>query len=361
MAWESAEPRGRFSLAFRWKRSYSAGMNSGKAEASSAPRPLLPLWARTLLLVIGLSAVVWLVRSVGVRAVLDTLVAAGPWLPVIFLLELSWVGVEGLGLLVLLGPERKIPLRDWAVAALTHFSTMMVLPVGRAGAEVARATLLSRHVGGPRALASASLMQALVLLAGAFFSLVCAGFVVASGRSPELSALLFGNAFVTAFLGAGLYLVMSRVRSGRRLFARFEKTAHYGPEVAAHVAESRPRHFLAFGLVLAGRLVQTLQYGVLLAAVAGRFDVLGTFLAQGIHLVGASLGDMVPNQVGVNEGAFRLFAGAIGLGDHPERAVSLALLARLSTLTAAGSCALVLQLLPTGRSRNTAPTPVRAP
>lgn len=46
----------------------------------------------------------------------------------------------------------------------------------------------------------------------------------------------------------------------------------------------------------------------------------------------ARLGDLVPNQVGVLEGAYRVFADALSLGDDPARAVSIALFARVSQI-----------------------------
>lgn len=310
---------------------------------------MFPTWARLVLLAAGACAVAWLIRSVGPHAVWETLLAAGPWIPLIFALELAWVLIEGFGLMVLFGSwRREIPLRGWATSALVHFTTMMVLPVGRAGAEALRATMLARHVGGGRAAAASSLMQALVLLGNALISLVCAAVVAWRGAGHDLALLLVGNAAATAFLGGGLYVLLRRAKLGGFLGKRFAKMAQFGPELDQHVRENRRRHLPAFAFVLCGRIVQTLQYGFIFAAVAGGFDVGATFVAQGIHLIGAGLGDMVPNQVGVTEGAFRWFSGALGLASRPERAVSLALLARLSTLSMASLCAAIVQLVPGG-------------
>jgi hypothetical protein len=327
-----------------------------------AQAPLFPTWARLLLLVAGGCAVAWLIRSVGPRAVWETLLAAGPWLPAIFALELTWVVIEGFGLMVLFGSwRREIPLRSWATSALVHFTTMMVLPVGRAGAEALRGTMLARHVGGGRAAAASSLMQALVLLGNALVSLLCAAVVVWRGAGNDLALLLVGNAVATAFLGGSLYVLLRRAKLGGFLGKHFAKMAQVGPELDQHVRENRRRHLPAFGFVLLGRMIQTLEYGFIFAAVASGFDFGATFIAQGIHLIGAGLGDMVPNQVGVTEGAFRWFSGALGLAAHPERAVSLALLARLSTLSMASLCAAVVQLLPGGAARSEAALGPSAP
>lgn len=323
------------------------------APPTATQAPSFPTWARLALLAAGLFAVGWLVHSVGPALVWEVVVAAGPWLPLLFILEFSWVVVEGVGLLFLLGSwRREISIKSWCMATLVHFTTMMVLPVGRAGAEALRATLLSRHVGAGRSAAASSLMQALVLLGNTLVSLVCALVVHLRGGPSDLVLLLVGNAVATAFLGGGLYVLLRRAKLGGFLGRHFARMANFGPELDEHVRENRQRHLPAFAFVLLGRLVQTLEYGFIFAAVAGSFDGAGMFVAQGIHLVGAGLGDMVPNQVGVTEGAFRYFAPALGFAEHPERAVSLALLARLSTLTVAGLCATVVQLVPGGSRRD---------
>lgn len=305
-------------------------------------------YGRWIFLALGVGAVFALVHSVGVDAVVKVLVTAGPWLPLILLLDVSWAAVEGLAVLILYGPEpaKKIPVRAWLQATLVHFTTMMVLPVGRTGAEVARATLLAPHVGKTRATAGAALMQTLTLVANTIISMICLTAVVSAPGSRELSLLLFGNGAATLALGGGLYLVMRRAKIGGFLGRKFEKMAHFGPELDGHFRESRPRHLIALGMGLTGRSLQTLQYGVIFLAVTGQFELSSTLIAQGIHLVGAGLGDMVPNQVGITEGAYRIFAGTLGLAEAPEKAVAIALLARTSNLGAAGLCALVVQLLP---------------
>jgi hypothetical protein len=81
-------------------------------------------------------------------------------------------------------------------------------------------------------------------------------------------------------------------------------------------------------------------------AVAGSFKFTSSFVAEGVHLVGAGLGDMVPNQVGVAEGAFRYFAPTLGLGASPEKALAIALVARISVVVSAALAALALLLVP---------------
>jgi hypothetical protein len=142
-----------------------------------------------------------------------------------------------------------------------------------------------------------------------------------------------------------MMLTLMHVRVGGFLGRRFQRLADLGPEIDREIQLTRGRRAVALLLCVLARLVQTLQYGVMLVAVTSAFSFSRMFVAQGIHLVGAGLGDMVPNQVGVTEGAFRFFAPALGLSDAPERALSVALLARVSVLCVAGLGVIIVQLL----------------
>jgi len=233
---------------------------------------------------------------------------------------------------------------------LVHYTTMAILPVGRAGAEVARATMMGPYVGTTRAAAGAALMQTLTLIANTFMSFMCLVGVFMAVGNDKLTWLLLANGTGTLVLGTGLYLVMRRAQLGGFLGKRFAAMAKIGPELDQHFQESRSRHVPALLMGVVGRSLQTVQYGVLLLAVSGTFSASGTLIAQGIHLVSAGFGDMVPNQVGITEGAYRIFASALGLAAHPEKAVAIALLARISSLCVAGLCALGAQFIPKPRS-----------
>lgn len=326
-----------------------------KKAGESKLRAFLSRWGRWILLLLGIIAVFLLIQSVGWAELSGILWAAGPWLPLILLLDIGWVGLESFAVLLLYGkPARRIPPRAWVEATLIHYTTMTVLPVGRTGAEVARAGLMAPWVGASRAATGALVMQTLTLTVNTMISFCCLIAVVAAVGNDKLSWLLFGNGVATFVLGGGLYLVMSRVKIGGLIGKKFESMAERGPEFDECFQESRPRHLPALFLAFGARTLQTVQYGVILLAVVGSFEISGTLIAQGIHLVGAGLGDMIPNQVGVTEGAYRLFAGALGLAAQPEKAVAIALLARISNLGVAGLCALGAQLIPRAQPETTA-------
>ncbi len=311
-------------------------------------------FGRYLLGLLGLLALGVLVHELGPDAIITTLVQAGVWLPLILLLDLGWMAVESGAVLVLYGSKaRRIRTLDWFRALFVHYATFVVVPVGRASAEIARAGVLAPQVGKTRAAAGAAVMQSLTLTTNSVVSMVCFAFLMWTTRDQAASALMSINILVTGTLGVALYLVLRHVKLGGALGRRFSKLSKWGPEIDEHVRESRGRHAAAFGICVASRLVQALQYTVILHAVSGEFSAAMGLVAEGIQLGARSMGDAIPNQVGVTEGAFALCATAVGLEGMPEKAVAIALLGRVSNLSVAALCALALQFF--GKSEAEAP------
>ncbi len=327
---------------------------SREPESSSSQTPSAPRWKRVLsrllrplLFLLGAIALVVLVMNIGPAAVWDALSGAGVWLPLIFLLDLSWLAAEGLAVRVLYGEKsRSIPLSAWIEATLIHFSTFMVVPVGRASAEVARAGLLGKHVGKSRAAAAAAVMQSFTLIANAMLSVLCLIAVWILGRSQTLLGAVALNIAITLTLGVLTYLLLRHVKVGGAVGRFFPKLNQIGQELDVQIREASPRHGGALLVCFLGRSLQVVQYGVIFFAVVGTVSGLDALTAQGIQLVSRTLGDAVPNQVGVTETAFAAAAPALGLAAHPEKAVAIALLARLSNLSMAGLCALLVQFVP---------------
>lgn len=303
-------------------------------------------YGRWILLVFGVSAVVGLVVHVGPDKLWATLAEAAPWLPIIFALEAGWIAVDGCALLSFYGDHRrKIPTLVWVRVLLVHYMTMALLPVGRTGAEITRAAMLTPYLGSQRAAAGAAQQQSSVLFANALICIPCLIAITGViGFAAPLSLLLAANCIATGFAGVGLYLVTRNMPIGGFLGRRFRKMAKWGPELDQVLRESPRVPWKPLLICLTGRAMQTVQYGFILLAVGGGLSVTGALISEGIHLVGAGLGDIVPNQVGVTESAYRIFADALDLGGAPEKALAIALVARLANFTVAGSCILVLQV-----------------
>jgi uncharacterized membrane protein YbhN (UPF0104 family) len=292
-------------------------------------------WGKWLLLLVGVVAVGALVRESGPERVGEVIVASMAHLPLIVLLEAAWISMDTFAVRALLGQHGKdAPWRLYLRSGIVAYSIMVLLPAGRAGGEVARP-----HVGSARAGAAAARINGVTLAANALISIPCFLAVAAVvGPTDKLSLAVLGNAAVTGFLGLGILVVTRRSKVGGLLAKRFRSMVHWGPAFDEALREMPAVPYRAILLCFFGRFLQMLQYAVILHSVGGKLTFTSGLVTQGIHLVGAALGDMVPNQVGFNETAYRLFAEALGLAHDPARAVSIALVARLGQFFLAGAC-----------------------
>ncbi len=317
------------------------------------------LW-RGLLAAAGLGLVVYLVHSAGAERIARVLRDAAWWLPVIFALELVQVGSDVIALRLLLRSEaRRVPPATWIRSSAIAYAAMILVPAGRATGEVARATLVARHVGAPRAATAAAQLHSSYLFANGVLS-ATACLVVACWLGPRspLALILAGNTLLMATLATTVLAILRGGPAGRwleRMRRRFPGGAEPGPPLEPHLRRRLP--WRAAAICTTSRGAQVVQYGVILAAVGGVASVRGAFVAHGIHLVGATVGDLLPNQLGAVDGAFRAFAKTIGFGDAPARALSIAFVAHATQLLCAGACIVIAVMTRAASARASAKKP----
>lgn len=294
---------------------------------------------RWVLLALGVGAVVGLVYDAGPDAVWSTLVGAGVWLPVVMLFEAGFAAMDVAALRLMYGERGKqVPASVWLRSGMMAYGIMILLPAGRAGGEVMRAASLSPYIGGARAAAGATLLQGVTLWGNTLISIPCyAAVALASGPAQPLALLVAGNGLVTGVLGTVLLLGTRVSRIGGFLGRRIKALAAHGARFDESLRELPSLPILPIGAAFLGRVLQAVQYGVILVAVGGTLTVQSGLVAQAIHLVGAGLGDMVPNQVGVTEGFFRAFAGNLGFSDAVAQAIAIALVHRICQFALAGA------------------------
>jgi uncharacterized membrane protein YbhN (UPF0104 family) len=305
-------------------------------------------WLRRLLAVVASLALVgYVLHGVDTRRVLRVLWHAGPWLPVVLALELLQMLSDVAALRILLREKaRDIPKATWVRSSAVAYGMMVLLPAGRAAGEVTRATLLAAHVGASRAATASGQLQAAYLFGNATASLAaCAAVASCLGARAPLAGLLAGNALFMTATAAVLVAVLWNLRIGRwidwlRRFVRIPPD----PE-GSDSTERRTVPWKAAIACCLGRGAQLVQYGVILVSVGGGHSPRSALIAHGIHLVGATLGDMLPNQLGVVDGTYRAFAPALGLARTPERAVSIAFLAHVMQILLAIACVLLANLM----------------
>ena len=284
----------------------------------------------------GVALVAWLVRDAGLRSVVDVMDHAARALPIVVLLEGVIVASDFWASRALVGDAAtRVPTTLWMRATALAYASSMMLPAGRAAGEATRAATLSSALGLGSASAACTRLQAVALFANAIVSTALALALALDASAPRiLSWALIGNAAACSLGGAALLLLLRNERFQgwlRRRFPNFVR-AH------AHDARATDRAplFRALLLALFGRSVQTMQYGVAAHAVGGALALRVAVTAQGIHLVGAALGDAVPNQLGATEGAYRLFARALDM--EPSQALSIAFVVRAAQLLLALPC-----------------------
>ena len=165
-----------------------------------------------------------------------------------------------------------------------------------------------------------------------------------------------------ALISTALLAILWDARIGKaldRLRRRFVPGAVESPPMDPALRRRLPLR--AFAICSVSRSAQLLQYAIVLHAVGGAFSLHGAVVTHGIHLVGATLGDLVPNQLGVVDGMYRAFAGAMGFGSAPERALSIAFVVRAAQFTVAGACVLIAPLTRSpGPGPGASPASVRA-
>jgi uncharacterized membrane protein YbhN (UPF0104 family) len=283
----------------------------------------------------GLSLTAWLINSAGLGRVMDAVRQAGPWLPAVLLLEIGIVACDMTAARALLGDAMSsVAPATWLRSVTLAYASTVVLPAGRAAGEAVRATTLAPAIGVGRATSVCSRLQACVLASNALISFVIAAVVLSEHASEGLLLALLGNAIGCTVLSLVVFVAARSERVARWLKKRFKRLAQ-APEVVP-MASGRAGDVRATAVCLVGRVIEATQYGVVLLAIGGRATPATALTAQGIHLVGAAAGDLVPNQMGITEGAYRLFTQALGLDD--ARALSIALIVRIVQLTLTGTC-----------------------
>jgi hypothetical protein len=300
---------------------------------------------RAIATFIGLGLVALIVRDLGFHVVGEAIERAAAYFPFVVLLEAAILACSTLALRALYGAAGKdVPVGQLARAALVGYAVQGVMPAGRAAAEATRASLLSRWVGAARAAAAAGRMQAVVLIANGLVSTAATIAALADSRSPRWLPIVIGaNALVTLGLGAAILIVARRARIGSWLGRRVKRLAGFGADLDTALRAEAAIPTAAIAWELLGRVVQVAQNAVLIASLgAGAVGIGLAFCAEGIHLVGAAVGDLIPAQLGATEGNFRLAGSALGLSR--ASAVSVAVVAHLAQLVWVSVGALVLLL-----------------
>jgi uncharacterized membrane protein YbhN (UPF0104 family) len=254
-------------------------------------------------------------------------------LPIVVLIEIGLVGIDVVSVRVLVGDAKnEVPARTWIRGAVLAYASSVLLPTGRAAGEAVRAAVLAPVLGITRATRACGSLQACALVANAAISLVGASVAWSPGGPGRVLTLaLCSNALVCGALAIGLFAILRNGRFANWMRRRFPRLGD------ARLASLQPPSWppmtgTACTLCVVVRLLEACQYGVVLRSLGSPLAVHGALTAQGIHLVGAAVGDFIPNQMGVTEGSYVAFADVLGLAGEGARAISIALIAHIVQL-----------------------------
>lgn len=283
--------------------------------------------ARVAIALLGLAALAFTVHRAGPARIAEIAQAAAPWIPVAIALEALRIFFDALASRYVLGERgRHVPLSTLWLAQFVAHGVMGVFPAGRAASEVAKATPLSAYVPPQVAIAMGASNQANVLTSSALFSLVCALGALAVSPDATLAIALVIHFFVLMAAGVGMRVAATNPHVERFLAARFPRLAERARlfhEASRDTPLLAPAPILA---MIAGRVVQTLEYAVLAYAVGVPITIASALAVQGVYFVAAALSVFVPAQLGSQELVFLMSAGALGTTE--AAASSIALLGR---------------------------------
>jgi hypothetical protein len=262
---------------------------------------------------LGAVALVVMVRHVGADVLLAIVSRSSGWIPLLIALEVLRIGADVAVAHALYAKlPRRPPMAALIRAHLIAYPVTILAPAGRAAAEALKASCLASHAGGPQAAAVGTMSQALALIGGGLIAVPC--FLAAW--------LLTGSSILTIAIGVQVVVatalgMLIQAATRRRAISGFLRRFARAGQAAESYQDTVHLHPVlpvrALPATAVNRLLQVAQYAVLIHAVGGATGLAASFVAEGINLVGTSLGDFVPGQIGATDGAFALAAHALQL------------------------------------------------
>lgn len=288
-------------------------------------------WARIALGVVGLGVVVWMIVSVGPDKVVASVGPALPWVPLICLLEMGRMAAETLAARIAFGSRASlVPLAALFRANVIGQSIANVAPAPRVVNETIKASLLAPHAGVPTVTSVGLTIQAATLTSVGLFSLPCGLAIYLRNNQPIWVWAALIHAFVLVGTGIALRAMTVSRRFSSWLAKRFPRWAPGASMFSDHASETG---LWAAGPTLAlmgNRACQMGQIAVAAHAVGVDVDVLSALAAEGVNLIAAAVGVMVPGGFGTTDGAFTLAADL--LRATALQATSMALLLRCAQI-----------------------------
>ena len=291
---------------------------------TTAPRS--PRWRAALSFALaagGVAVIVWFLRTTSEDDVREAATQLAGWLPVVFVLEGARIALEAAGTRALYGLSRdRLPTGALLRAHVIGYSLAFYMPAGRTTAEAVKATMLSRWSTPARAAAVAAANQSLALLGLALAALAC---IAGSAMLPGTERLIAALATIAAVTGALALAIRFAT-----LYARGRWLRRFAPKLGSLIDDVRveiPRlvPLVPLAMFVLSRALQLASIAVLLFALGADVSIATVLATGGINLVGATLGDMVPGQLGATDATFTMSASVVGLTAASGLSMALAI------------------------------------
>jgi hypothetical protein len=267
---------------------------------------------KVLLAFAGVAAVALLIRQIGARELFELLLRALPWLPLLLLFEGGRIMCEAYGTRAICGEDRgKIDIPTWIRMHLVANSALQVLPAGRAICEGIKIASMSPVYGAPRAAGYVVMQHSMTMLALAIISVPCAlaAYLTAGLGLLTIAVLAHGG---LCLIGAVGLQIAARKAIVPKLAAKW--FVHSEDALTTFRTTVRALPWVSPATLLGklgNRVLQAFQFTIILHAIAAGGTVERGFLADGVNLVGAALGEFMPAQIGAMDGTFAIAAKAL--------------------------------------------------
>lgn len=288
-------------------------------------------WFRTALGVAGLIVVVAIVHYVGPQLLMRTLRRAIVWLPALCFLEMFRIASETASSYIAFGRlAGRIPRGVLFRAHVLGHSVAAFAPAPTVVREAIKATLLTPYVGAAPTTSVAFINQAATFISVGLVSIPCGAAIFALGGASLWFWACGAHAVILVACGVGLQTVIRGDALGRLLLRAFPRLGFRVAEFQEHANETGLFALGPTSALFVGRIFQLIQFWLAANAVGIRAGVVRAMAAQGVNLVAAAVGVLVPAGLGTTDGAFALAARM--LETSLASSVSLALLMRCTDL-----------------------------
>ena len=312
-------------------------------------------WGQIVALVAGAAALVWMLISVGLVAVLQAMTTGGPALPAAIAIHAGQLVLAGLAWRATLG-EPRLGRVFMARVRWIREGVNTLLPMAHIGGQVVGVrSLVQAGVAPVRAVVGTILDLTLEAASQLLVVLAAAGVLLVQ-REAGLDWLIWAGAGLGMIgLTVAALVVALRLGALRAVEAALERAAARWPGAAGWSMEGlhatlmrrqadRPAMLRALLLSTASWTLGTLEVWVILRALGVHPGLDACFVIESLAMAARSAGFAIPGAVGVQEGGFVLACGLFGIGT--ETALALSVLKRLRELAIGGTALVAWQFAP---------------